>query len=300
MKNILSTLKDGDAFEVILVVLALFYLSIFAALPIIYTILMSFQEVDFTTLASVFRPFAGLDAYKEVFANPQSSLVFWNTLKFVLFSVSAQVIIGLALALLFRLDFPAASFLRGLFLVGWIMPALVVGAVWQWIFAGDYGVLNHILETVGIISDSVYWLSDSSLSLAAIIIANVWLGIPFNMILLSVGLAAIPEDIYEAAELDGAGPILRFFTITLPMLRATLGAVISLGIILTLQQFDLIHALTRGGPANSSNVAQYWSWSLSFETFNFAQGSAIAVIMIGVVLVVGVIYVRSLKGEQAA
>jgi multiple sugar transport system permease protein len=120
---------------------------------------------------------------------------------------------------------------------------------------------------------------------------------PFNMILLSVGLAAIPDDLYEAAELDGATAWQKFWTITLPMMRATIGAVLALGTIFTLQQFDLFAAITSGGPAGSSTVAQYWSWQLSFREFDFGRGAVISVMMIIVVLAVSLVYVRSTRAE---
>ena len=138
------------------------------------------------------------------------------------------------------------------------------------------------------------------MALYSLVIANVWLGIPFNMLLLSVGLAAIPGDLYEAAALDGAGPLQRLGFITLPMMRATLGAVLALGIIFTLQQYDLVAALTQGGPANASNLAQYWSWQLSFQTYDIASGSVVAVLMILVVVLVAILYVRSTRLEHAA
>ncbi|MCE3519904.1 sugar ABC transporter permease, partial [Escherichia coli] len=111
--------------------------------------------------------------------------------------------------------------------------------------------------------------------------------------------AAIPRDVYEAAELDGAGPFERFRSISLPLMRAQLGAVISLGVIFTLQQFDLIAALTQGGPADSSNVAQYWSWQLSFQTYEISLGSAVSVMMILFVIVVAAVYVRSTRHEHS-
>jgi multiple sugar transport system permease protein len=117
------------------------------------------------------------------------------------------------------------------------------------------------------------------------------------MLLLSVGLAAIPRDLYEAAELDGANAFQRFWTITLPMMRSTIGAVLSLGLIGTLQQFDLFPAITEGGPANTSTVAQYWSWQMSFQLYDFAKGATISVMMLVLVLMASIIYVRSTRHE---
>jgi multiple sugar transport system permease protein len=117
------------------------------------------------------------------------------------------------------------------------------------------------------------------------------------MLLLSVGLAAIPSDLYEAAELDGANGWQRFGTITVPMMRSTICAVLALGLIYTLQQFDLFPAITEGGPANSSNVAQFWAWQWSFKLYDFAKGATVSVMMLVFVLVASVVYVRSTRHE---
>lgn len=299
MDRVLGSLRDGNGLDRLLVLLALAYLAIFSLFPIIYTVVMSLQTVDLFTIASFDRPFVGLKNYVDIMSRPLAREVLANTVVFVCLSVFFQLTIGFALALFFRLDFPGATYMRGLFLAGWIMPALVVGAIWKWILAGDTGVLNHIMMSLGFTTERIFWLADGSVSLYAVIVANVWLGIPFNMLLLSVGLAGIPKDIYEAADLDGAGPLRRFVAITLPLMRAQLGAIVSLGVIFTLQQFDLVAALTQGGPANASNVAQYWAWQLSFQTYEISLGSVVAVLMILVVIVVAAIYTRSTRHEQS-
>ena len=296
--KILNAFRDGNGFEAVLVIAPVVYLVAFSAFPLIYNVVMSFQHVDMFSIASLNRPFVGFVNYLDVFTRPETPGVFLNTILFVVLSIVFQLSIGFALALFFQNDFPGASYLRGLFLAGWVMPALVVGAIWKWIFAGDFGVLNWVLRSLHRVSAPVFWISDPLFALYSIIIANIWLGIPFNMILLSVGLAGIPGDVYEAAALDGAGPFQRFRTITLPLMGSTLGAVIALGTIFTLQQFDLVSALTQGGPANASNVAQYWSWQLSFETYEISDGSVIATLMLTVVALVALIYVRSVQREQ--
>jgi multiple sugar transport system permease protein len=299
MQGIIRTIRDGSGFDILLLGLALVYLVAFSAFPIIYNIIMSLQTVDMFTITSFKRPFVGLENYSTIFSQPIAATVLWNTVQFVVLSIVFQLSIGFGLALFFQQDFPGATYLRGLFLAGWIMPALVVGAIWKWLFAGDFGVINYVLTALGLTDDRIFWLSDPNVALYAVIIANIWLGIPFNMILLSVGLASIPRDVYEAAELDGAGPLERFRSITLPLMRAQLGAVISLGVIFTLQQFDLIAALTQGGPADSSNVAQYWSWQLSFQTYEISLGSAVSVLMILFVIIVAAAYVRSTRHEHS-
>ncbi len=298
MRSAMSGFRDGRSFDVALVTLALLYLFVFAALPMLYTVLMSVQKIDMFTLGTLSRPFVGLRNYERVLRMPEAWRIARNTGIFVFLSVFFQLVIGLALAIFFQQKFPGASMLRGLFLAGWVMPALVVGAIWRWLLAGDFGVVNYLLVSLGIIKNHIFWISDPHVALYSVVIANIWLGIPFNMLLLSVGLAAVPGDVYEAAAIDGARLAQRFIFITLPLMRATLGAVISLSIIFTLQQYDLIAALTQGGPSNASNVAQYWSWQLSFETYDIAGGSVVAVLMILVVIIVAAIYVRSTRFEQ--
>jgi multiple sugar transport system permease protein len=297
MRKILSSLTDGRGFDIGLVGLPLAFLFVLSGLPLLYNVLMSFQEVDMFSLGTFFRPFVGLKNYISLFAQRETWPIFINTAIFVGASIAGQFLIGFSLALFFWTNFPGASWLRGLFLVSWVMPGLVVGAIWNWILSGDFGVLNFFLRETGFIAENIFWRSDPNYSLWAVIIANIWLGTSFNMILLSVGLSGIPKDLYEAAELDGANVWQRFWTITLPMMRSTIGALISLGLIFTLQQFDLFAAITSGGPNNSSNVAQYWAWDQSFRQYDFARGATISVIMIVFVMLASVVYVRSTRQE---
>jgi multiple sugar transport system permease protein len=292
--------RSGRGFRTLLVSLALGYLVLFSAFPLLYNVVISFQDIDLFSLADLRKPFVGFANYQALFARPEFWPILWNTVLFVTLSIVFQVTIGFLLAMFFLQEFPGASTIRGLFLAGWIVPGLVVGAIWKWILAGDFGVLNYALTSLHLSSAKIFWLSDPKIALYAVILVNIWLGVPFNMLLLSVGLAAIPKDVYEAAAIDGAGPLTRFARITLPLMRASLGAVISLGVVFTLHQFDLIAALTQGGPSDSSNVAQFWSWQLSFQTYEIGQGATISVLMILVVVVVALVYVRSTRLEQAA
>lgn len=297
MKRILSSIVDGRGFDIGLVAFPLGFLFLMSGLPLVYNLVMSFQEVDMFSLGTFARPFVGFRNYVTLFSQPQTWPIIGNTALFVVASISGQFLIGFGLALFFWNGFPGSTWLRGLFLVSWVMPGLVVGAIWNWILSGDFGVLNYFLRETGIISSNIFWRSDPTYSLWAVIMANIWLGTSFNMILLSVGLSGIPKDLYEAAELDGASVFQRFWTITLPMMRSTIGAIISLGLIFTLQQFDLFASITSGGPNNSSNVTQYWAWDLSFRQYDFAQGATISVIMIVFVMIASVIYVRSTRQE---
>ncbi len=297
MKLRLSSLWDGHGFDIILIGIPLAFMIAISGAAILYNVLLSLQNVDMFSLATLIRPFVGLANYKHVLSDPQAGQIFANTLLFVVGSIVGQFLLGFLLALFFQQSFPGSSYIRGLFLVSWVMPGLVTGAIWNWLLSGDYGVFNYFLENLGIIDQAIFWRSNPSTALWSVIIANIWFGTSFNMILISVGLSAIPDDLYEAADLDGAGPMRRFFTITLPMMRATIGALLSLGLIFTLQQFDLFASITDGGPNNASNVAQYWAWQLSFRQFDFASGATVSVLMILVVIFAAIFYVRSTRQE---
>ena len=298
MSRVSSFIRDRSGFEIILVGLSVLYLAVFAGLPFVFNVIMSFQKVDLFNMASFDRPWAGFQNYQQIFANPDFWLIVRNTAVFVVLSSFFQLIGGFALALFFMREFPGATWLRGLFLAAWITPGYAIGQIWKWLLAGDTGVVNYALKSLGIINSQVYWLSDPKLSLYTIIFVNVWLGIPFYLLLISVGLSAIPRDLYEAAELDGATATQRLLGITLPLMRDTITALVALGAILTLQQFDLIAALTAGGPVNSSNVAQYWSWQLSFQNYQISLGSAVSVLMLIIVVVIAAIYVSSTRSER--
>lgn len=291
-------MKDRSGFEIALALMSLIYLAALVGLPFVFNILLSFQDVNMMNLAQLDRPFVGLRNYQEVFGNPYFGMIVWNTVVFLTLSTVFQILLGLSLALLFDLNFPGAAYMRGLFLAAWIMPGFATGQIWKVIFAGNSGVLNYGLEQAGIIDGPVYWLSDPSVALYSIIAVNVWLGVPYYLLLISVALAAIPKDLYEAASLDGATRWARFFTITLPLLRSTLLALVALGMIFTLQQFDLIASMTGGGPVNSTNVLQYWSWQFSIQSFNLSLGSAVSTLLLVVVAGIATIYVMATRSEE--
>ena len=296
----LERFSDSRAIWPIAVGASALYLAVFIGYPILYNLLMSFQEVRMGNLAQLDRPWVGLENYRKLVEDPLFAKVATNTLIFVVANVVIQFVLGLALALFFELRFPAAKSIRGIFLAGWILPPLVIGAVWKWMLASDNGVLNHVLQMFGMAKGSLFWLADPTLALAAVTITNIWYGLPFTMILLAAGLAGIPHDVYEAAALDGAGAWQRFWLITLPLLKPTIYAVLAIGTIYTMRAFDIIWTMTHGGPVDSSNIFPLWAYMLSFEQFNFGSGAAISTLMLAAVFAVAVVYVRSVGTEQAS
>ena len=243
---------------------AALYMLAFFGYPIVKNLVMSFQAYDFSTFFNGRAPFIGLDNYAATLTDPIFLRALGNTGLFTLGSLAGQFVLGLALALYFRRRFPLSGLLRSLLLLPWLLPMIVSAAVWRWILEQDNGALNRVLEGLGLISDPIPWLNSSDTALVAVILVNIWLGIPFNVVLLHSGLQAIPEEVYEAGALDGATGARSFAHLTLPLLRPVVSVVLLLGVIYTIKVLDLIIGLTGGGPANATQTLATRSYEMSF------------------------------------
>jgi multiple sugar transport system permease protein len=276
---------------------ALLFLAVFVLFPILYNILLSFQNVNVYNLKGE-HSFVGLANYVKTFKDPVFYTSFKNSILFTVLSIAFQFAIGFALALFFNKKFPGRNLMRSLMLLAWMLPVVITASVFQWMMSGDYGVINYILQSLGIISKPHSWLSDSSTALLATVVANIWTGIPFNMIILLSGLQALPEHLYEAAKLDGANRFLQFRHITLPLMKPTIYILMMLGIIYTFKVFDMIYIMTAGGPVNSSTVLPIYAYQLSFAMFEFSQGAAVSMIMFVLLILVAVVYLRMMNKEE--
>jgi multiple sugar transport system permease protein len=187
--------------------------------------------------------------------------------------------------------------LRALFLLPWLLPLIVGSAAWRAILEQDSGVLNVTLENLGLIDAPIPWLTSPDVALIAIILVNIWLGIPFNLTLLYSGLQDIPDELYEAGALDGATGWKAFWNITWPNLRAVVSVVLMLGVIYTLKVLDIILGLTQGGPANATQTIALMSYQRSFVEFKFGQGAALSNILILISLVFAIVYLRATRRQ---
>jgi multiple sugar transport system permease protein len=212
---------------------------------------------------------------------------------FTVGSIAGQFVIGLAIAVYFRRRFPLAGVLRSLLLLPWLIPLIVSSAIWRWILDQDNGALNRLLAALHVIGARPGWLTSTSLALIACIIVNVWIGIPFNTTILYGGLQNIPDELYEAAELDGATGWKAFRHITWPQLRPVVSVVLVLGVVYTLKVLDIILGLTGGGPANATQTIATQSYHLSFVEFDFGQGAALSNILIVISALFAFIYLRA-------
>ena len=269
------------------------YLLVFYAYSLGRNIELSVRDYTVRSFVDGTAPFVGLDNYVAIFTNPTFGPALLNTALFVLVSIAFQFTIGLALAVFFFRHFPLSGVLRALFLVPWLLPLLVSASAWSWMMNSDSGVINAFLEAVGI--GQINWLTSPNWSLVAVLIANIWIGIPFNLVILYSGLQAIPGDVYEAASLDGANGWQKFWRITFPLLRPVSAITLLLGLVYTLKVFDIIWIMTRGGPADSSTTFEIWAYRLGFGSLipDFSPAAAVGNLLIVIALVFGLVYIRT-------
>jgi multiple sugar transport system permease protein len=279
---------------------ALVYVVVFFGYPLVNNITMGFQDYTVASFYTGAAPFVGFRDYVDVFHNPVFSTAVVNTVLFTVCSIACQFAIGLALAVFFSRRFPGGALLRSLLLLPWLLPLVVSGAVWRWMLDSDHGVINTVLRALHVANGPVPWLTSPHWALAAVIITNIWIGIPFNLVILHGGLRAIPATLYEAAALDGAGAWQRFRYVTWPLLRPVTAVVLMLGLVYTVKVFDVIMVVTRGGPANASQTLTTWSYQLSFGQFEFGQGAAVGNLLIVVTTLFGLLYLRSARQNLVA
>ena len=278
---------------------AFVYMLIIVGYPIISNIVLSVQDVTVKNLARGTKNFVGLDNYIALFGDEVFRLTISNTLKFTVYSLLFQFIIGFALAVFFNKNFSFAKPIRGLLMIPWMIPMTVTALIFKFIFSTDVGIINYLLRSLGIISENIEWLTNPNIAMGCVIIANIWIGIPFNTILLSTGLTTIPQELYESAAMDGANGFQRFIKITLPLLRSTIESVLVLGFIYTFKCYDLVYVMTSGGPVNSTHLMSTYSYKLSFEMFDYSMGSAAANVLLVILMVVGMVYLKiTMEGEN--
>jgi multiple sugar transport system permease protein len=278
----------------------LVYLALFYLYPLLRSIDLSVHDFDVRAFVQGNPEFVGLDNYADVIGSPLFGQAMLNTAVFVLGSLVFQYAIGLALAVFFRQNFPLSGVLRALFLVPWLLPLIVSGSVWAWMMNSEAGVINFFLTTIGL--DPVNWLTSPATSMLAVVIANIWLGIPFNLVILYSGLQNISDDYYEAASLDGAGAWRKFRSITFPLLRPVTAITLLLGLVYTLKVVDIIWVMTTGGPANASTTLAIWSYREAFGTGqpDMSPAAAVGNILIVIALLCGLLYTYVQRRQEAS
>jgi multiple sugar transport system permease protein len=255
---------------------------------------------DRTFLSNVSH-FVGLSNYTALLSSGDFWQVFGHSVGWTVASVTLQLVIGLALALLLNRRMPARPLFRGLFLLPWVTPVVVIVLIWKWMLNDLYGVVNALLGAIHPAWHSLSWFSDPALALPTVIAINVWRGAPFVMVIFLAGLQTVPRELHEAAALDGAGPWRSFWHVTLPHLRAILATMILIFALFNFNNFDLIYLATQGGPANATMTLPVNTYQVGFGGELIGQASTWAVLMLVTVLLVALVYAvpRWVRRRQA-
>ncbi len=277
---------------------ALIYMLFFVGYPIVDNIRLSFFDVNVMNFAKGAQPFVGLDNYTKLIREGILVTALTNTLVYTVACIVLQFIVGLGFALLFSRTFPMAQRLRGLIMISWLLPATITAMTFKFMFSASGGIINELLSLLHLIDKPIEWLVNPGTAMFSVVMANTWIGIPFNMILLTTGLMTIPKDVYESASIDGANAFQRFFRITLPLLKPAILSLLVLGFIYTFKVFELVLIMTKGGPVNSTQMMSTYAYKLSFDEFNFGLGAAASNVMFLILLVVGFIYMRLVYQEE--
>lgn len=280
---------------------AVIYMLVLMVYPLLYNFVLSFRNLTVMNFKNNTAVFVGFQNYLTILRDAEFSQAFLQTLWFTAACIVVQFTLGFLLAVFLNANFHIAKPVRGLLLVAWMIPISVTGLLFKYMFLTEGGIINEFLKVLGLIdgSNPPGWLIDPNLAMWAVIITNCWIGIPFNMLLLTTGMSNISPDIYESAAIDGCNVVQRFFLITVPLLKASILSVLMLGFIYTFKVFDLIFMMTKGGPLNATEVLSTYSYRHSFTLFNFSIGAASAIILFVCLMTVGVFYLRLIQKDEA-
>lgn len=237
--------------------------------------------------------YIGLANYQRIISSPE----FWEVLRHTAFytagTVPLNMILALVAAYFLNKKIAGRKWLRVAFFAPVVVSPVAAAVIWRWIYEPNFGLLNYMLGWFGIAS--VNWLNDPTAAMFALIVMGVWKTFGINMVLFSAGLQGIPDHYYEAAELDGAGPWDRFWHITVPLLSPTTFFILVMSVIGSFQVFDLVYVLTSGGPLGSTKVLVFYLYEHAFKFFEMGYASAVAYFMFGLIFVLTMLQIRSLR-----
>jgi multiple sugar transport system permease protein len=261
---------------------------LFPAFLLFYTSFLRYDNVNPVV-------FQGLANYKKVL----NDRLFWMSLeKIAIFSIGSTALTffgGLVLALSLSGIVRGGGLLRSLMIVPWAVPAVISGIIWKWMFSPDFGVVNDLLMKIGLIKTPLSIYGNPDLAMAGVIIADSWTRIPFMGIILLAALLSIPSILHEAAKVDGAGALSRFFSIDLPLIKGPLLVGLLITTIFSFRTIDIIIPLTAGGPGRATYVFGYYIWDQITKTLNFGSGAAAGVILFLLTAAITVVFIYFLR-----
>lgn len=276
---------------------AILVVVVISVLPVLFTFILSFTD---TPLSSPWpKDFVGLDNYIGFLISRDFWASIGRTFYFTLVSVGLELLLGLGIALLIHARPPGWQFLRASLIIPWAVPTIVNGAIWRWIYNADYGALNALLFSLGILDKYQVWLNKPFTAMNLVIVADIWHSVPFIALILQAALATIPTEIEEAAMIDGASTWQRFVNIRIPLLRPAILIALVVRTVEAFRVFDIIYVITQGGPAFGTVTISYLTYLESFTYGHLGSGSALSFLISAITLVLALVYVRILYRPEA-
>lgn len=267
---------------------------IFTLFSVGFSFYLSFREWNVLEAA---KPFVGLNNYIRLFHDDTFYQSLRNTLLFTGFGVPLGMASALLVALLLNTKVHGQSLFRTLYYIPVITPLVVSAVIWKWMYQGDYGLINYYLLKLGLIKEKLLWLADPNLAMPALIIMGVWMGTGGTMVMYLAGLQAIPEELYDAAKVDGANGFQRLLYVTVPLLAPTTFYVLITSIIFSFQNFAHIYIMTNGGPLGRTTVIGYYMYQKGFRHFEMGYASAIAYVLFAIIFVLTMLQMKFVKGD---
>ncbi len=290
--NLVRFLRSETTFAYLLLAPILLLVVTFLIIPILSSAFLSLTKFNLSR-PEVGLQFVGLGNYSSLILNDprfRDSLV--RTIYFSGVATFLGVILGLGFAIVLSQPFRGRPFVRALIIIPWAVPAVINGVMWRFIYSWEFGGLNALFYSLGILHQYVAWLGDPLVALNLVILADLWKRLPFIVVIFMAALTSIPEELIDAAKIDGANPLRVFRHITLPLLRPTVVVLLVLITAWSMQSFDLIYAITKGGPSGGTRVLPYFAWVTIFDELRYGEGAAVGYFITILVTIIGILYIK--------
>jgi multiple sugar transport system permease protein len=285
-----------DLLPYLLIAPAVLLVAVVTVYPALDAIGISTTNANLLRLAT--SRSVGLDNYTRAWSDEIFTGALWHTLRWVIVNAGGQMLVALPVALFLNTTFRGRGVIRAAILVPWVVPGAVVAIIWRYMVDANYGVINDILLRLGVISESIAWIGEPLPSFAIISTATIWAGFPFFAVTLLAALQVIPEDLYEAAKIDGASGWQRFISVTLPILMPTMLLLLLLRTIWLAHSVDLIFLMSNGGPGYNNYTVGVYSFILTWSQLDLGYPSALVIMLSVVLLIASVFYIRSIERSR--
>lgn len=243
------------------------------------------------------QPFVGFDNYERVLASGYFLTAFTNSALFMLLATPLVVILGVSVALFLQRRFAGSMLVRSVVLLPWVLPGAISAVLWIWVFHPSFGIINGLLRTIGLVDAPIQWLNTPTLAFACVLVAHVWTQIPFAVVLTMAALSAINVETLEAATIDCRSGWKRFWHVVFPEIKAMVVVLLVYNAIVAFTTYDLVYAMTGGGPGTATTLLAFQIWRESFSMYDFGAGSALAFVMMAFAAVLIVAITRALPSD---